>query len=56
MSLVYRTDQRTDLKQRDYGFILALICLALALLIASAIFTPAAIGSGITSELTNVGP
>ena len=56
MSLFYPTQERADLKQRDYSFILALICLALALLIASAIFTPAAIGSGITSELTTVGP
>ena len=56
MSLFYPTQERADLKQRDYSFILALICLALALLIASAIFMPAAIGSGITSELTTVGP
>jgi hypothetical protein len=55
MSLVYRTNQTTDFKQRDYGFILVLICMALALLVASAIFTPAPIGSGIASELTTVG-
>jgi hypothetical protein len=62
MSLVRSANQTTDLKQRDdgfirnYGFILALICMVLALLVASAIFTPAPVGSGITSELTTVGP
>jgi hypothetical protein len=56
MSLVYPTHQRTDLKQSDYGFILALVCMVLALVVASVIFTPVAIGSGITSEITGVGP
>jgi hypothetical protein len=41
----------TDRKHRDYGFILALVCMALALVVASVIFAP-----GITSELTTVGP
>jgi hypothetical protein len=56
MSLVYRTDQRTDLKQRDYSFILALVCMALAVVVAGMVFTPVAIGAGITSEITSVGP
>jgi hypothetical protein len=55
MSLVYRTNQTTNLEQRDYGFILVLICMALAVLVASAIFTPAPVGSGIASEITTVG-
>ena len=32
MSLLSRTPKRTDLKHRDYGFILALVCMWLALL------------------------
>jgi hypothetical protein len=62
MSLVHSANQTTDLKQRghgfirNYGFILALICMALALVVASAIFKPMPVGSGITSELTTVGP
>jgi hypothetical protein len=55
MSLVYRTNQTTNFKQRDYGFILVIICMALALLVANAIFTPAPIGSGIASEITTAG-
>ena len=57
MSLSHKADiyegsiPDTDRKQRDYGFILALVCMALALVVASAIFAP-----GITSELTTVGP
>jgi hypothetical protein len=56
MSLAYRTDQRADTKHRnygrDYGFILALVCLALALVVVGAIFTPAPVAS----ELMYVGP
>jgi hypothetical protein len=44
-----------DRKDQGYGFILALLCLALALLVFSAIFTPVAIGSGVGNELY-VGP
>ena len=54
MSLLYHTDQKTDLQDRDYGLILALVCLALALAVASAIFKPASVGSGIISEITTV--
>ena len=62
MSLSHKADlyegsiQDTDRKHRDYGFILALVCMALALVVASAIFRPAAVGSGIASEITTVGP
>ena len=40
MSLLYPTYQRADLQDRDYGFILALVCMALAIVVASAIFAP----------------
>jgi len=56
MSSIYHIHQSTDLKRPDYGFILALVCMALALVVASVIFTPAPVGSGIASELTTVGP
>ena len=56
MSLLYHTRQRTDLKHGDYGFVLVLVCMALALVVASAIFAPAPVSSGITSEVTTVGP
>jgi hypothetical protein len=55
MSLVYRTNQTTDFKQRDYSFILVLICMALAVLLASQIFAPDPVGSGIASEITTAG-
>ena len=56
MSLLHHTYQKADLQDRDYGFILALVCMVLALVVASAIFTPAPVGAGITSEITSVGP
>ena len=57
MSVLYHTHERTDLKQRDHGFVLALVCMALAVVVASAIVTPAPVGSGINfSEITSVGP
>jgi hypothetical protein len=62
MSLAYRTDQKADLKHRDYGlirdygFILTLVCLALALVVVSVIFTPASVDNRIANELTYVGP
>jgi hypothetical protein len=56
MSLLYHTHEKADLKHRDYGFILTLICMALALVVASAVFMPAPVGAGITSEITSVGP
>jgi hypothetical protein len=45
-----------DGKYSDYGFILALVCLALGLVVASALFTPDAVRSEISSESSLVGP
>ena len=57
MSLLYHTSEKVDLQWPDYGFILTLVCMALAVVVASAIFTPAPVGSGINfSEITSVGP
>jgi hypothetical protein len=56
VSLLSHTHERTDLQHRDYSFILAVVCVALALVVASAIFTPAPVGAGITTEITSVGP
>ena len=56
MSLLYHTDEKADLKQRDYGFILALVCMVLALVVPSAIFKPAPVGSGISDQTWLVGP
>ncbi len=61
MSLLHKTDvyqsqsETTDRKP-EYGFVLALICAALALVIVSAIFAPMRIGSGITGDIVLVGP
>ena len=63
MSLLHRTDvyqsanEKADRKRHEYGFVLALICLALALVVASVRFTPApVVGSGIGDEILFVGP
>jgi hypothetical protein len=62
MSLFHRTDvyqtanERADRKHPDYGFVLVLVCWALTLLVASAIFTPASVGGGISDEISLVGP
>ena len=54
MSLLYHTYQKADLQDRDYGFILALVCMALAIVVASV--APAPVGSGINfSEITTTG-
>ena len=50
------TKQRADLQHGDYGFILALICMALALVVASAIFKPAPVGTGINDQIWFAGP
>jgi hypothetical protein len=50
------TKRRANLKHRDYGFILALICVALALVVASAIFKPMPVGSEISNQTLLVGP
>ena len=69
MSSLFHAHQKTDLKRTDYTdfyddkakrdfirFILILFCMVLVLVVASVIFTPAPVGSGITSEITTVGP
>ena len=62
MSLAHNTDVyvkpiRDARKHPEYGFILALVCLALGLVVASVIFTPEAVGNGINSgESWFVGP
>lgn len=49
--------QREDTdRNHGYGFVLALVCVVLALVLASAIFTPVSIGSGINDEASLVGP
>jgi len=46
-----------DRKHPEYGFILALVCLALGLVVASVIFAPEAVGAGMNgSESWLVGP
>jgi hypothetical protein len=51
---VYETPKaQSDRKRPEYSFVLVLVCMALALLVASAIFRPAPVGTGI--EITSVG-
>jgi hypothetical protein len=45
-----------DRNHRGYGFVLSLVCIVLAFVLASAIFTPVSIGSGIDYETSLVGP
>jgi len=58
MSLLQKTDvyqgseEKTARKHSDYGFVLALICVALALVLASILFAPAPVGG----EIPLVGP
>jgi hypothetical protein len=62
MSLLHKTDvyrtssEGADRKHPEYGFVLVLVCMALTLLVASAIFTPASVGGGIGDEISLVGP
>ena len=48
--------QDADRNHRGYGFVLSLVCVVLALVLASAIFAPVSIGSGIDNETSLVGP
>jgi hypothetical protein len=48
--------EKADRKHHQYGLILALVCTALALVVAGAILTPTPIGSGINSETWFAGP
>jgi hypothetical protein len=50
------TKHKADLKHHDYGFVLALICMVLALVVASAIFAPLPVGSEISNQMSLVGP
>jgi hypothetical protein len=58
MSLLHQTDvyqgsnEKADRKHSGYGFVLALICVALALVVASVMFTPAFV----RGEIPLVGP
>jgi hypothetical protein len=61
MSLFQKTDvyqvseAKGAHKRSDYGFILVLICVALALVVASVVFTPALVG-GVPPIGPYVGP
>jgi hypothetical protein len=61
MSLLQKTDAyqgsevKAARKHPDYGFVLLLICLALALVVASVLFTPALVG-GVPPVGPYVGP
>ena len=58
MSLLHQTDvyqgpdEKADRKHSGYAFVLGLICVALALVLASVMFTPAFVGG----EFPLVGP
>jgi hypothetical protein len=58
MSLLHRTDvyqgsnEKADLTHSGYGFVLALICMALALVVASVMFTRTWIGVGTGTSTT----
>jgi len=56
VQLYETTKHRADLKHRDYGFVLVLVCMVLALVIASAIFAPRPVGSEISNQMSLVGP
>ena len=51
MSLLYHASEKAESNRRDYSFILALVCMALAVVVASPIFTPAPVSAGVTSEI-----
>jgi len=42
-------------RHRGYGFVLALLCSALALALVGAILTPVSIGTGVSSDISIVG-
>ena len=50
------TKSKGDLKHHDYGVVLALICMVLVLLVASAIFAPLPVGGKISNQMSLVGP
>jgi hypothetical protein len=51
-----RPKQIADHKHHTYSFILVLVCMVLALVLASVVFTPVPIGGGINSEISLGGP
>jgi hypothetical protein len=52
---LYETTKRTaDLKRGDYGFVL--VCMALALVVASAIFAPLPSVVKLSNQMLLVGP
>jgi len=51
-----RPKEDADRNHRGYGLVLTLVCAVLALVLASAIFTPVGIGNGIGNETWLVGP
>jgi hypothetical protein len=51
-----RQKEDADRNHRGYGFVLALVCIGVALVLANAIFVPVRIGSGIDNEILLVGP
>ena len=53
--------QRTQARQfnrekMDYGIVLALVCLALAVILACALFTPVSLGNDGDHEVWLIGP
>jgi hypothetical protein len=53
---VFQTRNETAVrKQPEYGSVLALVCVALTLVVASAIYSPAPVGSGISNEIWLIG-
>ena len=55
MSVLYHSTEKADLRRTDrtdYGFILALFCMVLALVVAVAIFKPAPVRGEMISAMT----
>jgi hypothetical protein len=58
MSVLYHSTEKADLRRTDYtdrtdyGFILALFCMVLALVVAAAIFKPAPVRGEMISAMT----
>jgi hypothetical protein len=53
---VYRSLGKADRKYRGYSVILVLFCVALAIVVASAILAPTPVGSGINPDTWFAGP
>jgi hypothetical protein len=48
---VYQSQAEKTDRKSGFGFITVLACIVLGLAVATAVFTPVAIGSGISSDL-----